>query len=327
MRRLLGLVLALLLSLGIGGLPLDASAWQMAGGFWKTSIYVVYVDADEMDTLLDGTYFGGPDPLDYETDDWMFWAIWAFDQWTSRAALAVDHWVIEDTSGTNDACAYVSNNRNEISANLCVETPCSSALAATKGFLVSGTSEIDEVDICFGTFRRKGATIVQTYWDTRWSELYYAAGTNPTEFDFASVMLHEVGHAHRLGHSFEPNSVMVDGYVQPSEGEESAFRRRWLSGDDIEGVRDLFGRPTVGLLFEPGDYDARYARASTNSSTGAISFSSDKSLLTNLQFADLPPDVAVGKDNAGTWRFRTALSGISAELGKLRFSNPQPEEQ
>lgn len=59
------------------------------------------------------------------------------------------------------------------------------------------------------------------------------------QYDFFTVVLHELGHSLGLDHSFEPGSVMGPSYVGA---------RRTLSPDDIAGVQSIYGVPEPTAL-------------------------------------------------------------------------------
>jgi hypothetical protein len=74
--------------------------------------------------------------------------------------------------------------------------------------------------------------------------LYAGAG----EFDFYTVVLHEMGHALGLSHSSVPGSVMYSSYSGVN---------RTLQADDVAGIQALYGPAPIALtahMPEPGTY-------------------------------------------------------------------------
>ncbi|NDK56868.1 T9SS type A sorting domain-containing protein [Pontibacter fetidus] len=66
---------------------------------------------------------------------------------------------------------------------------------------------------------------------------YGPGGPGPNQFDFETVMLHELGHAHQLGHVILPNEPAIMAYSL-----EYTRAIRGLSPADIEGGRFIIAR-------------------------------------------------------------------------------------
>jgi len=77
--------------------------------------------------------------------------------------------------------------------------------------------------------------------ETNWSFSSDPPGAG--EFDFYSVSLHELGHAHQLGHVINTSSVMHFAFGPNSTS-------RTLTADEITGASDLIDEATGGVCFQ-----------------------------------------------------------------------------
>ncbi|OVA14349.1 Peptidase M10 [Macleaya cordata] len=66
------------------------------------------------------------------------------------------------------------------------------------------------------------------------AEETWSTNPGPGMMDLESVAVHEIGHLLGLGHSSEPNSIMFPSI-------SSGVKKRELHGDDVQGIRHLYG--------------------------------------------------------------------------------------
>ena len=124
----------------------------------------------------------------------------AFDEWSSVAPLQFT----EVTSGADIKLSWETRNHGDGNLN---------AFDGPQGILAhafppeDGRVHFDDDEV--------------------WTDNILSLGV-----DFASIVLHELGHALGLGHSNDPFAVMYAIYMG---------RRRKLNSDDIAGIRSIYG--------------------------------------------------------------------------------------
>lgn len=149
----------------------------------------------------------------------------AFTSWTSCAGTKIN-WTLGAVTTTDVAA---DDNINIIRFDNSAELPSGVLGRCTSRF--SGCSDgsggidwfVKELDIVFDDA-------------TNWN--YSTAAPGFTQYDFQSVSVHELGHAHQLGHVISPGAIM---HYSVSNGTQN----RTLSVNDLAGGNDVMSRSTT----------------------------------------------------------------------------------
>ena len=154
-------------------------------------------------------------------DDYVAVFNWAFDAWADASGFS-NLGVVVDGNVDVGATSAVGGQLGDIRI-AAWEITSSTTLA--RGFQ-PGTEAV---------FATGGTLAGDIHFDVNrtWLNTLDDVGANG-DYDFHSIVLHEIGHALGLGHSSDSNSVMASAY----QGS-----RRTLQGDDIAGIQALYGVP------------------------------------------------------------------------------------
>lgn len=218
----LSFALALLFGTGI------ASAFDRLPGDpeWPNDTWSFYIDADSFDDYIDPQA-----TLSLTESDYVWWVLYAASQWVVRGLADFEF----DYQGTTSSNCYGSiadgNETNADGMSVVGSRPSCSTDCTDRGRMLpvelNGYGDFVEVDICMFS---DGVT-----WDVE-SDL--------TDWDLIGSLTHEFGHAMGLDHT-EDTTMHGGGF-----GTGNTIRR-FLTGDDADGVRSIYGTRTLDEYLLP----------------------------------------------------------------------------